>query len=276
MSHSAPSRRDISAEYFGRLAATYGTGEYYRKRRAAVVAEVDQIVAAGDQVDKVGRTLAGAGNLLDLGCGNGGYLLEFRKSFAGVFVAGADFSPEMLREVQRRCVDDRSPPLVRCDARALPFRSHRWHAIFCSHVLQLVDDLHQCLADIARCLSPGGLLIIAGGVTGARRQMAEAIGDSHWSKLAELFPRAASRRQRRDPDEYRRACEEARLTVESKTVRFVVTLADLAEWYQVRWLPLLAEPARRAAEQILSDAIGARRAHQIELSEALLFAHQAN
>lgn len=263
MSQAVPNRRELTAQYFGRLAGTYGSGEYYRKRREAVVAEVRQ-------------TLAGAASLLDLGCGNGAYLVEFRKSFAKTLVAGADYSPDMLREAQRRCQGDRSPPLVRCDAGVLAFRSHRWAAIFCSHVLQLVDDLPQCLTEIARCLAPDGLLIVAGGAVGARRNMAEALGSEHWSKLEELFPRAASGRRRRDPDEYRKACEGVGLTVESKAVGFNVTLADLAEWYRVRWLPVIAEPARREAERILADAIGARGADKLELSETLLFAHQTN
>ena len=56
-----------TTEYFGKLADSYGDGGYYRKRREATLAAVKQEVGS-------------IANLLDLGCGNGTYLVRFRRT----------------------------------------------------------------------------------------------------------------------------------------------------------------------------------------------------
>jgi hypothetical protein len=74
---------DLSvAEYFARLASSYGAGEYYRKRHVAAVAEL-------------GRRLGKIESLLDLGCGNGTYLSGFREVVDPKFLVGADLSFRM-------------------------------------------------------------------------------------------------------------------------------------------------------------------------------------
>src|SRR6516164_6588141 len=93
------------AEYFARLASSYGAGEYYRKRRAAALAEV-------------GRRLGKIESLLDLGCGNGTYLAGFREAIDPKFLVGADLSLRMVQEASRHEVTN---AIVVGDATLVPF-----------------------------------------------------------------------------------------------------------------------------------------------------------
>src|SRR5215467_8015226 len=112
---------DLSvAEYFARLASSYGAGEYYRKRRAAALVEI-------------GRRLGKIESLLDLGCGNGTYLAGIKDALDSKFLVGTDLSFRMAQEAVRRGV---TRTIVAGDAALLPFRSASFRAIFCSHVLQ--------------------------------------------------------------------------------------------------------------------------------------------
>ena len=263
MSEADARRRLGTAEYFGRLAESYGSGEYYRKRREAVIAEVR-------------RALGARGRLLDLGCGDGRYLAEFAKLPGCGFIAGADLSLEMLCEARRRLDHERSPALACCDAMALPFRSGIWDAVFCSHVLQIVDDVRQCLSEIVRCLAPRGMLIVAGGPLGALRQMDGLIG-THWSSgLRRMVSRAARARRSLGPGDLRRACESLGLSVQIKELSFTATGADLAEGYRVRRLPLMERGEREAAERILAKIEREHGATQVELTETLLFGSRAS
>ena len=158
--------------------------------------------------------------------------------------------------------------MLRCDGSS--FRSHSWDAIFCSHVLQIVEDVRQCLSEIVRCLSPRGLLIVAGGIGGARGQIGARIGNEWWSELRRMFPRPRRTRSSREPGELRSACESIGFTVEIKEARFMATGADLAEMYRIRWMPLVASAERAAAEQILGRVEHEYGATKIEMTETLL------
>jgi len=244
-----------TADYFTRLAATYGSGEYYRKRRKAAVVEICR---------EIGRVES----LLDLGCGNGTYSAAFRASGLAKVLVGGDLSLGMLREARRRGA---ASALLACDASVLPFQSGSFEAIFCSHVLQFVADLPRCLDEIARCLKSGGIFIVAGGEFGVRERLQILVGDERWAQFARELPRPRGAGVRRNLVEYKQAAESAGLVVTHRKVEFNGSWADLAEFYRVRWLPLL-EPFSQASLSATLDAITAERgSEQISLTESLLF-----
>jgi SAM-dependent methyltransferase len=243
-----------TAEYFGRLAATYGGGEYYRRRREASLIEIR-------------RHLKSPARVLDLGCGNGTYLAEFRETVKPLLLAGADLSLSMLREARRRG----ATILTACDAAALPFRSGTWDAIFCSHVLQFVKDLARCFGEIDRCLTAGGTLVIAGGDLGTRERLRTMIDDPRWSRFREELPRPRDVGWRRNLAEYQRAAEGAGFDVEPRQTGFTVTWPDLAEFYRIRWLPLVESPTRAALNDLLDQVAAGGEHEEIRLSESLLF-----
>jgi len=244
-----------TAAYFARLAQTYGSGEYYRKRREASVAEIR-------------RELGQVQTLLDLGCGNGTYSAAFRDAGTAKFLVGGDLSFGMLDEARRRAA---AIPLISCDATVLPFRSDSFEAIFCSHVLQFVADLPRCLTEIARCLAPEGTFIVAGGEFGVRERLKILVGDERWTQFARELPRPRDVHVRRNLLEYQQTAEAAGLRVDQRKVEFGGSWADLAEFYRVRWLPLLEPSSRVALSATLDGIVGERGSEQISLSESLLF-----
>ncbi len=248
MDSSVTSRRRSPsniAEYFGRLAATYGDGEYYGKRRRAVLEAI-----AGE--------IADARDVLDAGCGNGAYLAKFAAAPGNRVrgVTGADLSIDMLLSARRRVgVKCR---LLCADVSRLPFKSESFDFIFASHVVQFVADadLDGVVAEFARCLPPGGLLVATGQRDEGFRQMLSAIvGPDRWREYREvIFQRAPRRGADAAPDNrYQRAFASAGLRVEERTAPFTVQWADIEELINVRWMPLIPEGERDQAGAMLAE-----------------------
>ncbi|MGC2443491.1 class I SAM-dependent methyltransferase, partial [Candidatus Binatus sp.] len=80
---SRPRTASNVAEYFGRLAGTYGDGAYYGNRRKAVI-------------EAIAPEIADAREVLDVGCGNGAYLTKFVEAAGVRTVTGIDLTFEML------------------------------------------------------------------------------------------------------------------------------------------------------------------------------------
>jgi ubiquinone/menaquinone biosynthesis C-methylase UbiE len=97
----------------------------------------------------------GTGLCLDLGCGSGHYVDAL--SATGRTVIGLDRSADQLRIARGRC--DR---LVQSDAAALPFADGTFSAVAAMWISTDVDDFTAVLAEAARVLAPGGLLLYFG------------------------------------------------------------------------------------------------------------------
>jgi ubiquinone/menaquinone biosynthesis C-methylase UbiE len=67
------------ARYFGKLSTAYGEGGFYRARREAVVEAIKPM-------------LERRGRLLDIGCGNGAFTLEFCSRSESTSIFAADLS----------------------------------------------------------------------------------------------------------------------------------------------------------------------------------------
>ncbi|MFB8404438.1 class I SAM-dependent methyltransferase [Streptomyces sp. NPDC055912] len=95
----------------------------------------------------------GARTLLDLACGTG--LVTERLTRPGLRVYGADAAHAMLRVAGGR-VPGR---VVRADARRLPFADASLDAVGAVWLLHLVPFTAEIVAEAARVLRPGGVLI---------------------------------------------------------------------------------------------------------------------
>jgi len=108
--------------------------------------------------DVVLDLIAAGGEVLDLGCGSGE--LARRLGDAGYRVTGCDIAPQMLREA---AAADRGQQVtwVRLDPRwrTLPFAPGSMHAVIAASVLEYVRDPAAVLAECARVLRPGGVLL---------------------------------------------------------------------------------------------------------------------
>jgi SAM-dependent methyltransferase len=107
--------------------------------------------------------VAGAGRVLDLGCGDG-YLLErLLDRDAGVTAIGLDISDGELALARRR-LGDRAG-LVRARAQSIPLGDASVDAVVSHLAFTLMPDVEAIAGELARVLAPGGVVaaIVGGG-----------------------------------------------------------------------------------------------------------------
>ena len=233
------------AAYFSRLSDTYGDGAYYGNRRTAVL-------------EAIASELADAREVLDVGCGNGTYLMKFVAAPGNRRVTGVDLTFNMLLSARNR-VGARCR-LMCANVARLPFKPESFDFIFASHVLQFVADVEGVVAELARCLQPGGVLIATGQRDDGVRQMLGAIvGEERWREYREVIFRRAARREAdtHPKDRYQNAFAWAGLRVEERAASFTVTWADIEEWIRIRWMPMIPEAERERADAMLADLANA-------------------
>jgi len=137
----------MEADEYEKMAAVEDAMWWYGGLRAnlAVLAEL-------------GRPGAVAGGaLLDAGCGTGGTLRHLRAAAPGLSLFGMDFD-------RRACVLARAKsgcPIAAGSIDALPFRPHAFDVILSADVLSHRGvDQDAALAELHRCLKPGGRLVL--------------------------------------------------------------------------------------------------------------------
>ena len=229
------------AEYFSRLSDTYGDGAYYGNRRSAVL-------------EAIASELADARDVLDVGCGNGAYLTKFVAAPGDRRVTGVDLTFDMLLSARNRVGG--KCRLLCANVVQLPFKPESFDFIFASHVLQFAADIEGVVAEFARCLQRGGVLIATGQRDDGVRQMLNAIvGEERWREYREVIFRGRARREAdaRPKDRYQNAFAQAGLRVEERAAPFSVTWADIDEWIRIRWMPLIPEGERERADTMLVE-----------------------
>jgi ubiquinone/menaquinone biosynthesis C-methylase UbiE len=109
--------------------------------------------------------------VLDVPCGGGVALRALRPRQRLRWIA-VDIEPKMLARCERRARDrDVAVELVRADMRALPLPSASADVVLAYSGLHMVEDAGQAVAELVRCLKPGGELRGATFVAeGSRRQ----------------------------------------------------------------------------------------------------------
>lgn len=130
--------------------------EFHDQRPGAVEAVLSQAASAGDTTPY--RWLARAipprvRTVLDLACGSGAVSREL--AAADRTVIGIDLSQAELALAAQRGPG----PWVRGDIRQLPFADGSVDAVTASLGLVVVPELSQVLAEVARVLRPGGVLV---------------------------------------------------------------------------------------------------------------------
>ena len=101
---------------------------------------------------------AGAGNILDVGCGRGFYAKAVNALYPGAAVVGVDYSAAHLAVAREQTP---AAGFARADARALPFPNGAFDAVVCSEVLEHIVEDDLALSEIGRVLSDDGLLLIS-------------------------------------------------------------------------------------------------------------------
>ncbi len=91
--------------------------------------------------------------ILDVGCGMGMYVSQFRQFSDHVY--GVDVDPEKVE-----CASEWLPNLRISAAEELPFDDQSFDLVFLNEVIEHVDDDRQTVQEAYRVLAPGGHIVI--------------------------------------------------------------------------------------------------------------------
>jgi ubiquinone/menaquinone biosynthesis C-methylase UbiE len=109
-----------------------------------------------------GVDFAGAGSLLEIGCGVGAELKQVARRWPGVQVTGVDLSGPHLRAAARHLAPELAAgtaALVRGDALALPFRDRSFDRVITIWMLEHVPNPTAVLREALRVLRRAGRLV---------------------------------------------------------------------------------------------------------------------
>jgi ubiquinone/menaquinone biosynthesis C-methylase UbiE len=264
MASQAQSGGQRPGAYFGRIAETYGSGRFFGLRRDSVL----KVLAP---------ELQAARSILDMGCGNGGYLSEFAKMPQLAMVAGGDFSIEMLLQARSRCGP--RPRLARADLGALPFKTGSFDLIFCSHVLLFASDLAVAIGEIARALKPGGALIATLGSPGEMTEyLRKIVSPAQWDDLQKhAFSRLHQMAGRNPtPERYQELFRNAGLATESRQASFHMGGADIEEWVKFQCVRLEEGSDRAIVEALFTDIRPQLARQEFDVVERMLVGRKAH
>lgn len=112
--------------------------------------------------------------VLEIGVGTGRIALPLHQ--AGIRLVGADLSRPMMDRLVAKAGGRAPFPLVQTDATRLPFADAAFGAAQAAHVLHLILSWRAVLAELARVVRPGGVVLIDQGL-GRTRQWWDALQD---------------------------------------------------------------------------------------------------
>jgi SAM-dependent methyltransferase len=117
--------------------------------------------AMGRTISLLASELRDRGRVLEVGVGTG--LLALRLHEAGIPVTGLDLSAPMLAKLVEKAGGVPPFPLVRADATTMPFADGAFGAAYLRWVLHLIPEWRAALAEMARVVRPGGVLLVSLG-----------------------------------------------------------------------------------------------------------------
>ncbi|HKI29799.1 MAG TPA: class I SAM-dependent methyltransferase [Actinomycetota bacterium] len=117
--------------------------------------------AMGRTISLLAAELRDRGRVLEVGVGTG--LLALRLHEVGIPVSGVDLSAPMLAKLVHKAGGAPPFPLVRGDATTMPFADRAFGAVYLRWVLHLIPDWRAALAEMARVVRPGGVLVVSLG-----------------------------------------------------------------------------------------------------------------
>ena len=147
--------------------------DHYDKTRAVSDETMDRTISL------LSSELRDRGRVLEVGVGTG--LLALRLHEAGIPVSGLDLSAPMLAKLVEKAGGAPPFPLVVGDATTMPFADRAFGAAYLRWVLHLIPGWRAALAEMARVVRPGGVLLLSLGAfdevgTAIRAQFSEITG----------------------------------------------------------------------------------------------------
>lgn len=148
--------------------SAYADGCHLAARQSIYRWQRPQYDLPGIVVEELAGT---SGTVLDVGCGNGKFVSRLHRDRPDLQVVGVDISAGILAGVEE--------PVLVADAQALPFADNGADAVLALHMLYHVGGIEAAIAELARVLRPGGVLI------------ASTNSDTDKQELDRLWARAA-------------------------------------------------------------------------------------
>lgn len=159
--------------------------ERYRAWRAGVLGRVTEAI----EHQLLGALLGDVAGraVLDAGCGDGTFARELARR--GAFVTGVDADADMIAEAQVQAAGLVGSGAARFQVgriEALPFPDASFDAVVAVTVLCLVPDPARAMAEMARVLKPGGILVVGElgrfSVWAAWRRLRGLFGAETWRR----------------------------------------------------------------------------------------------
>ncbi|MGB8859156.1 MAG: class I SAM-dependent methyltransferase [Ilumatobacteraceae bacterium] len=131
------------------------------------------------------------GSVLECGCGTGRFW-ENGDLPRSLSLTLTDLSPGMVNEAVARAEDGRYAQIQGrvCDVQALPFEDEAFDVVIANHMLYHVPDPDRGVAELARVVRRGGVVLVATNGYGHMREVNDAIAEvfgSHAEGLYEVF-----------------------------------------------------------------------------------------
>jgi ubiquinone/menaquinone biosynthesis C-methylase UbiE len=99
---------------------------------------------------------AGSARVLDAGCGTGGFIRSLRTARPDWQVTGVDLSPVACGLARERT----GAEIIEASLTALPFGDGTFSAVVTGDVLYHIEDTAAALRELARCVKPGGVVLV--------------------------------------------------------------------------------------------------------------------
>ncbi len=104
-------------------------------------------------------SLAGAGSVLDFGCGPG-YMTEEIAGRVDGSVVGFDLNAEFVKRATDRTGDVTNLSYVNITGESLPAEDATFDRVLVKNVLEYVPDINAVLGELLRVMQPGGQILI--------------------------------------------------------------------------------------------------------------------
>ncbi len=128
--------------------------------------------------------------ILDLGCGDGRDLRRLAERYPKALRVGTDIAPAMLQlaapaagRLKRLLGRGDRVQLAAANASALPFGPSRFDMLWSNLMLNWLDDPAPALAEMARVMKVGGMLMFATLGPDTLRELREAFGDAEGTRV---------------------------------------------------------------------------------------------